>query len=435
MPDIPHETIALASQTDARETMTKRAVLSSIVGSALEWLEFAAYGAVAATVLPKLFFPSDDPRTATLAAFATFTVGFIARPLGGVVFGLIGDRIGRKNTLMATFVLMGLASVSIGLLPSYAAIGVWAPALLVMLRFLQGFALGGEVTGSQILTMEHAPVRRRGFYSSFIAMGSPLAQVLANGILFVLTASMTEDQFNSVGWRIPFLISFLLIALGIYIRRHVEEPQAFNEGHKEKQQQGGAGEVVGTIIRLAIAWSGLSVAYFIAAVFALSYITNQLGVSKQAAFAVLICGHIFSMFMMAIGGNLSDRIGRRKTMLIGMSCLVVAMMAFFPLLHTGNIVIIGIAIAGLLGLMQFHAGVQPAFFAEMFPARNRYIGSALSYNIGNLVGSCAPFAAALLVDFGNGSSWIVVAVATGIALLSLLAVLCCRETLKEGDAL
>ena len=196
--------------------MATRAALSSIAGSALEWLDFAAYGAIAAVVLPELFFPSSDPTTSQLAAFATFTVGFVARPLGGLICGLLGDRWGRRNTLIFTFMLMGIASFAIGSLPTYHSVGLWAPTLLVMFRFLQGFALGGEVTGSQLLTMEHAPVNRRGFYSSFIAMGSPMAQILANGMLFLLVGGLTPDNFKAFGWRVPFLISFLLVGLGFY---------------------------------------------------------------------------------------------------------------------------------------------------------------------------------------------------------------------------
>jgi MFS family permease len=416
--------------------MAFRAASSSIAGSALEWLDFAAYGAIAATVLPELFFPAEDPTTASLAAFATFTIGFVARPLGGLVCGLLGDRYGRRNVLVFTFLLMGFASFAIGAMPTYASIGIWAPFLLVVMRFAQGFALGGEVTGSQLLTMEHAPPNRRGFFSSFIAMGSPLAQVLANAMLFVLVAVLTTEQFTAYGWRIPFLISFLLVGIGLYIRRQVSESPAFTaaQARKGPKPRMELGRHAPTIARLAVVWAGPSVAYFIAAVYSLSYVTAHLGVTRQQAFACLIVGHVVSMGMMALGGLLCDRIGRRRTMLYGTLCMAVAMAAFFPLLNTGNIVVIGFAIAALLGIMQFHAGVQPAYFAEMFPAQARYAGSALSYNIANLVGSSAPIVSTVLLSWAGGSSWIIAATGMTMTILSFLAVWLGPETLPADDA-
>ena len=414
-------------------TMATRAAVSSIAGSALEWLDFAAYGAIAATVLPELFFPTADPMSGSLAAFATFTVGFVARPLGGLFCGILGDRIGRRSTLIFTLMLMGLASFAIGALPTYASIGVWAPSLLVIMRFAQGFALGGEVTGSQLLTMEHAPPNKRGYFSSFIAMGSPLAQVLANAMLFILVATLTAEQFKSFGWRIPFLISFILIGVGLYIRRQVSEPPVFTDAKLADSANPQVGKTTTTIIRLALVWAGLSVAYFVAAVFSLSYITKSLGVSQRDAFTCLIVGHLFSMVMMAAGGLMADRIGRRRTMLLGTATLACATAVFFPLLNTGNIWIIGVSIAGLLGIMQFHAGVQPAYFAEMFPPRTRYSGSAVAYNVANLVGSSSPMVATLLLGWANGSSWIIVVAGVIMAIISFVAVAIGPETLSTME--
>jgi MFS family permease len=425
-----------------KNQMAVRAACSSIAGSALEWLDFAAYGAIAATVLPELFFPASDPNTSTLAAFASFTVGFIARPLGGFAFGLLGDRIGRRTTLIITFMMMGLASFAIGALPTYATMGIMAPVLLVVMRFAQGFALGGEVTGSQLLTMEHAPVNRRGFYSSFIAMGSPMAQMLANAILFVLSATLTGDQFKVYGWRIPFLISFVLVAIGLYVRYRVTESPSFIAAQAAKASKPKAEKPKAelrrhllTMVRLFFVWAGLSVAYFVAAVYSLSYITTKLGIPTYQAFACLMIGHFVSMLAMALGGILCDRIGRRRTMLFGTMTLAVATVCFFPLLNTGNIVVIAIAIAVQLGLMQFHAGVQPAYFAEMFPPRARYAGSAISYNCANLVGSTAPLVSSLLLSWANGSSWIIAAAGVAMAVLSCLAVALGPETLNTSEAL
>jgi MFS family permease len=414
------------ASTDSKQ-MANRAALSSIAGSALEWLDFAAYGAIAATVLPQLFFSKTDPTTAALAAFATFSVGFIARPLGGLICGYLGDRVGRRNMLVFTFLLMGICSFLIGVLPTYASIGVLAPVALVVLRFMQGFALGGEVTGSQLLTMEHAPKDRRGFYSSFIAMGSPLAQVLANTVLFGVAAFVTNEQFLRFGWRIPFLFSFLLVAIGLFIRMRISETPAFEAQRKNKrlgkaQASASIWTHSGTILRLTFVWAAVSIAYFIATVFILSYVTGKLGVSKQTAFAILIIAHLCSMFAMGFGGALCDRIGRRRAMLTGSRSMLAAFIVFFPLILSGHIVLMGVAIVLLLCAAQFHAGVQPAYFAEAFPTEFRYRGSAVAYNLAVVIGSSAPFAATLIQSYTAGATWPIVALGIVFNLISMWAI-------------
>jgi MFS family permease len=409
--------------------MATRAALSSIAGSALEWLDFAAYGAIAATVLPKLFFPAADPTTATLAAFATFSVGFLARPLGGLVCGYYGDKLGRRKVLVFTFLLMGLCSFLIGILPTYASVGIWAPVGLVALRFLQGFALGGEVTGSQLLTMEHAPRHRRGFYSSFIAMGSPLAQVLANALLFGIAALMSNEQFDALGWRIPFLFSFLLVALGLYIRFRVSETPEFTrrKGLPAAADPQGTLAYLPTMMRLVLVWAAPSMGYFIAAVYSLNYAVTTLGLSKQTAFAILILAHLCSMLAMAAGGLLADRHGRRRTMLGASLVMLVAMAAFFPLVASNQALWVGCGVVALLCAVQFHAGIQPVYFAEAFPPAMRYRGSAVGYNIANLIGSSAPFVATWLGAQFSGAWWPMLCVGLGFNLLSLAAIFFGRE--------
>ena len=418
---------AVRTQHADEKQMANRAALSSIAGSALEWLDFAAYGAIAATVLPQLFFSSTDTTTAALAAFATFSVGFVARPLGGLICGYLGDRVGRRNMLVFTFLLMGICSFLIGVLPTYASIGVLAPVALVVLRFLQGFALGGEVTGSQLLTMEHAPKHRRGFYSSFIAMGSPLAQVLANAVLFGVAAFVTNEQFLRFGWRIPFLFSFLLVAIGLFIRMRISETPAFEARMQQKrssraQPTAGFAQYTGTILRLMMVWAAVSIAYFIATVFILSYVTGKLGVSKQTAFAMLIVAHVCSMVAMGVGGALCDRIGRRRAMLVGSRSMLAAFVVFFPMILSGHVVLIGLAIVLLLCAAQFHAGVQPAYFAEAFPTEFRYRGSAVAYNLAVVIGSSAPFAATLIQAHSGGATWPIVAFGIVFNLISMWAI-------------
>jgi MFS family permease len=419
-------------------SMAARAAMSSIAGSALEWLDFAAYSALAATVLPQLFFNNADPALASMLALATLSVGFVARPAGGLVCGYLGDRLGRKATLIFTFLLMGIASFLIGILPTYASIGAWAPAALVSLRFLQGFALGGEVTGSQLMTMEHAPPQRRGFYGSLVAMGSPLAQVLANGMLFVIAASMTSGQFNRYGWRLPFLMSVLLVGVGLYVRIRVTETPLFDAARKIRQSAPGGNSSVSsklhvpTVLRLLAVWTAVAVGFFMASVFAISFMTRTLGVPKQSAFAILIVAHLASMVAIGLGGSLCDRIGRKTTMLIASRILLVAMLGFFPLIMTAQPLLMGLAVVLLLCAVQMHAGVQPAWFAEQFPTEVRYIGSALVYTLPNIVGSAAPFAATWLQAHANGANWLIVATAVLLCLISMAAVYASPETLARS---
>ena len=298
--------------------VARRAAISSALGSALEWIDFTAYGAVAATVLPAQFFPTMDPSSAILASFATFGVGFFARPAGGVVLGILGDKLGRKKVLLFTLVLMGVASFLIGCLPTYTSIGLWAPGLLVLFRFMQGFALGGEATGAQLLTMEHAPADQRGLFGSFINIGAPASQVLANLLLFLITASMTTEQFMSFGWRIPFLMSLLLVALGVYIRLKVEETPAFEhmKAHETSDKTGATRRASplsvlrthgGTVLRLMLFWAAPSACFYVVTVFSLGYLTKTVGVSNQTAFLCLLGANLVAVFTTVIGGAASDR--------------------------------------------------------------------------------------------------------------------------------
>ena len=277
------------------------------------------------------------------------------------------------------------------------------------------------------------PPGRRGFYSSFIAMCSPLAQLLANGMLFGIAALLKTERFAGFGWRIPFLLSFLLVRLGMYIRMRVSETPKFEADRKVHRascrEQGVAVDLhVPTILRLIAVWAAVSVGYFIATVFMLSYMMSKLGISKETSFAILIAAHIVSMFTMGLGGALSDPPGRRATMLVGSRTMLIAfialiaLIAFLPLVMSGQTLLIGAAILFLLGAVQFHAGVQPAYFAEAFPTETRYRGSAVAYNIANLVGSSAPFAATLIQAKAGGANWPIVCTGIAVNLLSMWAI-------------
>lgn len=418
---------------------SKQAVLSSALGSALEWVDFTAYGAVSATILPKLFFPTLDPATAILASFATFGVGFVARPAGGVIFGLLGDRIGRKKVLLATFILMGLSSLLIGLMPPYAAIGFMAPLLIVVLRFLQGFALGGEATGAQLFTMEHAPPDKRGVLGSFINVAAPVSLVCANGMLFAIAALMGDRQFETFGWRIPFLLSILLVALGVYLRYHVDETPAFKalEQSRATEVRGPAAGSpapslrphIGTILRLLVFWAAPASCFWIVNVYSITYLADHTSLARDTVFACVMMANIFAIAATFAGGAASDRFGRKPPLIAAGMIMVAISVFYFPLLATGNIIVIVAAMALFGGSIQAQSGILPAYFAEQFPTSVRYAGSALSYTGANLLFAApTPFVAAWIAGHSAGSSTGLIAMCAGLAGTSFVALLLSPET-------
>ena len=420
--------------------MARRAAISSTLGSALEWIDFTAYGAIAATVLPTQFFPDMNPSSAILASFATFGVGFFARPAGGVILGILGDRLGRKQVLLYTLILMGVASFLIGALPTYASIGIWAPVLLVLLRFLQGFALGGESTGAQLLTMEHAPAARRGFFGSLINVGAPAAQVLSNGLLFLIAATMTSEQFMSFGWRVPFLLSILLVVLGVYIRLNVEETPAFqhmqqhlNAPEARKRPRASIAAVLrthgSTVLRLLMYWAAPSACFYVVTVFSLGYVTKTVGLSNQTAFLCLTGANLIAILTTVVAGAASDRFGRKPPSIVASLVMLAVALAYFPLLSTGSSLVVFFAMAVFVGAIQAQSGILPAFFAEPFPTSVRYTGSALAYTGANLAfAGPSPFVAAWLMQTSGGQVWVLTAMCVTVILMSFIALLVSPET-------
>jgi MFS family permease len=418
-----------------RERMATRAVTAATIGTALEWFDFTLYGAVSATVLPKLFFPTMDPTAALLASLATFGVGLAARPLGAIICGHLGDKLGRRNLLLATVTVMGLASVLIGLLPTYASIGVWAPILLVTLRIIQGFALGGESTGAQLMALEHAPPDRRGKYSGLLGTCSPLSQILANAVLFLLASTMAAADFESYGWRIPFLLSFVLVAVGLYIRLKVAETPAFVALEETKVAE--VGSPLRDAIRLhwreLLRWMfffcGPAAIFYLIVVYSLSYITGPLGIPKQTGFALLMGANVCAIIGAMAGGLLSDRIGRKYALAVGSCATLVILFIYFPILETKSFIPMLIIMGLFLGFTQFQSGIQPVAFAEAFPTNVRYSGSALAYTGANLIaGGPMPVLAVWLVSLSGGSPWGVVALCVAWNLLSLAMILTAPET-------
>jgi len=418
-------------QTD----MPVRAVAGATIGTALEWFDFALYGVVSATIFPKLFFPSLDPTSGLLASLATFGVGLAARPLGAVVCGYLGDKFGRRNLLLATVTLMGMSSVLMGLLPTYGSVGIWAPILLVILRIIQGFALGGESTGAQLMALEHARSDRRGKYSGLLGICSPISQILANGAMLLLSSQLSPGDFESYGWRIPFLLSFILVIVGLYIRLRVAETPSFvhlKQARIDKVSRPLVDVVkfhFADIVRLMLFFCGPTAMFYLVVIFSLGYITGTLGVPKQTGFALLMGANVCAIIGALVGGTLSDRIGRRKALAIGSIATLLLLLVYFPVLGTKSFVVMLAAMGSLLGFTQYQSGIQPVYFAESFPTNVRYSGSALSYTAANLLaGATLPALAVWLLKTFQGSPWSIVAVVGLWNLISLGMILMGPET-------
>lgn len=434
-----------ASAADSQ--MSRKAVTAATIGTALEWFDFTLYGAVAATVLPKLFFPAMEPTSGLLASLATFGVGLAARPLGAITCGYLGDKLGRRNLMLATVSLMGLASVLMGLLPTYAQVGIWAPIMLVILRIIQGFALGGESTGAQLMALEHARSDRRGFYSGLLGLCSPLSQILANGALLGLAALLSAEQFESFGWRIPFLMSFVLVVVAIFIRLKVSETPAFVALQKTQTPHAGSPlkDVLKThsrtILRLMLFFCSPAALFYLIVIFSLSYLVKNLGMSQSMGFMSMMVANVCAIFGALAGGYLSDRWGRKKALAFG-SCMTLAiLMVYFPMLNTQQPAMIMAAMGLFLGFTQFQSGIQPVAFAEAFPTNVRYSGSALAYTGANLlIGGPMPILAVWLMSQTGNSPWLLVAICAAINLVSLAMILIGPETRgidldqADGDA-
>ncbi|SAL59368.1 major facilitator transporter [Caballeronia turbans] len=421
--------------TGSTRSMAQRAVSAATLGTALEWFDFTLYGSVAATVLPKLFFPAMEPSSALLASLATFSVGLAARPLGAIICGYFGDKIGRRNLMLGTVSVMGITSVLMGLLPTYAQIGMLAPVLLVLLRIIQGFALGGESTGGQLMALEHAPSNRRGKYSGLIGMCAPLSQILANAVLLVLSATMTADTFLSYGWRIPFVMSFLLVLVGIYIRLRVSETPAFVQMKQSAVASLGSPLRDAfrlhwkTIVRMMLFFCGPTALFYLAVVFTLGYLTNSLGVPKQTGFTLLMIANACAVVGSIVGGLLSDKIGRKRTLLMASAATFIIMMIYFPMLGTRSFAMMALAMGLFMGFTQVQTGIQPVAFAEVFPTNVRYSGSALAFTGASLfAGGPIPVVATWLLNLSHGSPWPLVALVAALNVLSFCMIAIGPET-------
>jgi metabolite-proton symporter len=381
---------------------TRRVILASLIGTSLEWYDFFLYTTAATLVFGKLFFPSMDPLNATLAALATNAVAFVARPLGGIVFGHFGDRAGRKNVLVVTLLMMGVATFLIGVLPGFDSIGVAAPILLVTLRFVQGLGLGGEWGGAVIMTMEHGDPRRRGFNASWPQVGVPAGYVLATALLTVLSLTLSEAAFLEWGWRVPFLLSGVLVLVGFWVRRRVAESPQFAElGDRAERPRMPLVEVVRTHPRALVsaftARIGVDVAFYTFTAYILVYLTGPLGMDRSVGLNAVLIGSALQLVLIPAFGALSDRLGRRTVYLAGVAGAAAWVFAFFPLLESRSFPLI--ALAAVVALVAHAAmyGPQAAFIAELFSTRLRYSGASMGYQVAGIVGGAlAPIIAVKL---------------------------------------
>jgi metabolite-proton symporter len=423
-----------------------KVVAASMAGTAVEWYDFFLYGVAAAVVFPAVFFPSDDPAVGTLLALGTFAIGFVARPLGGLVFGHYGDKLGRKKLLVISLVSMGVATFLIGLLPGYATIGLAAPLLLVLLRLVQGFAIGGEWGGAVLIVSEHGDPARRGYWASWPQAGVPVGQLLANALLFLLAAVQNEQDFQAWGWRIPFLLSAVLVGIGLYIRLSIEESPIFQAAQAKAAELAAAGEkevvpivdVFRRYPREVLTAMGArfaeNVCYYIFTIVITSYVTQRLGLPSSFVLGAVLIGAAVHLVVIPIWGALSDRFGRKPIYLLGAAGVGVWAFVFIALVDTGNFALTALAVVG--GLV-FHAamyGPQAAFLSEMFGTKVRYSGVSVGYQLASVVaGGLAPIiAVALYTSFDSGYA-VSVYVALS-ALLTIVAVASYGETRQRDLA-
>jgi metabolite-proton symporter len=417
-----------------------KAALSSFVGSAIEWYDFFLYGTAAALVFPKLFFPQSDSLVGTLEAFGTFALGFLARPLGGMVFGNFGDKLGRKSMLVMTLLIMGIATTLIGLLPTYETIGFWASTLLIVLRLIQGIGVGGEWGGAALVSVEHAPKEKRGFYGSWTQMGVPAGMVLSTAI-FAMVSSLPEEQLLSWGWRIPFLFSIILVGVGLYIRLSVMETPAFQQVKEQgKEARVPILEAVKTHPKQVLQAMGARFAengtFYIFSTFVLSYATKQLGLPKSVVLGGVTLATALEFITIPLFGAMSDRIGRRPVYMAGAAFTALFAFPFFWMLETKTTVLIWLAIVIALGLG--HAamyGPQAAFFSELFGANVRYSGISIGYQLASVfAGGLAPLIATSLLVWTDGNSWSVAVYMVGMCLVTLASVYWTSETYRSDVA-
>lgn len=427
----------IGGEQQGQSSSIRQVMLAAFIGTTIEWYDFVIYGTAAAIVFNQLFFPSFDPLVGTLAAFSTFAVGFIARPIGGIVFGHFGDKIGRKTMLVMSLLLMGGATFLVGLLPTYATIGVWAPILLVTFRFMQGIAVGGEWGGAVLLAVEYAPDNRRGLFGSLPQMGGSAGLLLATGV-FAIFAALPDEQFIAWGWRVPFLLSIILVAFGLFIRLRIMETPAFAE---VKETGTEARFPILDVLRLhpknvLLAGGALLSnygAFYIITTFMLAYIPSQVGLSRSVVLNGVLIVAALDLIAVPIFAALSDRLGRRPVYAAGAAGTLLFAFPLFWLVNTGQtlLVYLGMGIAIVIHSAMF--GPAAALCAELFGTKVRYSGASLGYQIAAVVGGgFTPLIATALLAWASGAAWPVALYLIAMTLITLTAIYLVNETVGSN---
>jgi metabolite-proton symporter len=424
------------SAPDRTALEARRVALAGAIGTTIEWYDFFIYGTAAAVVFAPQFFPQVSELAGTLAAFATFAIGFIARPLGGIAMGHYGDRLGRKSMLVWSLMLMGLSTLGIGLLPNYNQLGVWAPALLVTFRFVQGFALGGEWGGAVLMSVEHAPQSRRGFFGSFVALGLPAGIILSNLVFLVTSTAVSPEAFADWGWRIPFLASAVLVAVGLWVRIGLAESPIFAQivkAHSARRMP------IVDVLRhdaraVALAagsYIGISTLGYIVIVYFVTYATRELKFPLTTTLALLLTAAVMFAVSIFFSAVWSDRVGRRRIMRWGNGALVLWSLIFFPLADTRSIPLAALALCGILFIQGAYVGPQPAVFSELFPTATRYSGASLSLTLGTILGGALSPAIAAALFSASGDSTLITVYIAAMSFISWLSTLGLKETYQH----
>ena len=425
------------------ESNIRKVAFTSLAGTSIEWYDFFLYGAAAGLVFPKLFFGDASPTTALILSFLTFAAGFIARPVGGIIFGHFGDLIGRKKTLVIALMLMGISSTLIGLLPTYATIGVAAPILLTLLRFAQGIAIGGQWGGAMLLVTESAPKEKRGYYGAFAQAGAPIGVILANLAFIGVGLFTNEESFLAWGWRIPFLASFVLIIISLYIQLRLEDTEAFKELESLKEQNPNEDKVIKSspileairkypkrISLAAGAFLSVQVTFYILIAFLLAYGVETTDLNRDDLLMAVLIGSAIMVPTQFYFSAYSDRNGRKGIFMAGAALTAVWAFAIFPLMASGSFILAVLAIAVGLTFLGMMYGPQAAFFAELFSTEVRYSGASLGYQLGAIIGgSFAPIIATLLWK-NYDIFWVSVYIAFA-STLSLISVYMLTETFQK----